>query len=184
MRLKFVVVALAAVLVMSVSSLACGKVTPQSVVANVSNSGALVIQSVDLSQKFIIEQEAAGRIPRNEARAAMTVVQRILVTTKDKVIPYLDQLNKVPTLDAAKPVLAQLQDALRLVSSDVVQILIPIKDEGTREQLGKLATGIADAITKVNDTIFAILAAKGGATAKSGDDDAPAQGGLILTFPR
>jgi hypothetical protein len=137
-----------------------GKADPPTIATAVSNNATIVVQAIDEVQKFIIEQEAAKRIPRNAAVTAMETIRRALEASR-AARGHVEKLLLLPSGSAdAKPLIGQIQDALSLASSEAALALVPIGDEAVRQQIGQLLVSVNKAISEVNKMI---LASAGGA---------------------
>jgi hypothetical protein len=131
------------------SACAAGK-TPAAVAANVAHNGTILVDVVDKVQDFVIAQEAAGTIPRNQAVTAMEGIGRALDAAK-RVPGNLDKLAQLSDGSSEEQtVLTQIRDALTIISTEVGQALIPIESAEMRKQIGALAA-------EVNKTIGIVL---------------------------
>lgn len=159
MKKHIMLIVLFAFIATVVSSQACaGKADPNTVVTSVSNNATVVVQAVDEVQKFIIAEEAAGRIPRNAAVTAMEGIGRSLEASR-MAREHVSKLLLLPSGSTeAKPLIVQIQDALTLASSEAAMALVPIGDEAVRKQVGQLLTGVNKAIGEVNKMILAVAA--------------------------
>lgn len=154
-RLTFA--ALAAVTILSLTGCG-GNIHPNTVVTNVANNATVIVQAVDKIQDFVIEQEAAGRIPRNAAVTTMEHIGSALKAAR-QAHDYMDTLIQTSPSDLeTKTLMGQIQTTLAIVSTEVGMSLIPVNDETVRAQVAKLAGEVANAIAAVNNTLLAIQA--------------------------
>lgn len=161
MRMRKIRFGLPVLLLLAISACA-GKASPATIATTVANNGTLVVQAIDEVQKFVIAQEAEGRIPRNQAVTVMEGIGRALQASKTA-SGYVDQLIKLPTDSTdQKPLIDKIQDSLAIASSEVGMALVPIDNAEVRAQVGKLAGSVSRAIAEVNKVIVAVIAAKGG----------------------
>jgi len=136
-------------------SVGCGqKMTPVTVAANVGAHGKDLMTAVKKVQQAVIDAEAAGALPRNNARDAMVVFQRI-GANGEKAADLLDKLvTLAPESTESKTTVQQIQAALDLVSSDLFQALVPINNDTTRNQVITLAAEVSKTITIINREIL------------------------------
>ena len=120
------------VAVLMLASACTGNRRPAQIAGDVAHNGQIVVDAVDKTQRFIVEQEAAGRIPRNETVDAMKAIGAALAAAK-QASGYLDQIVKLdPGSAATDPLLKQLQDALALASTQTALAIVPIGNPTVR----------------------------------------------------
>jgi hypothetical protein len=157
-RQRFVVVAL--IVLAALSSSCAGNKSPSTVAANVAHNGTILVKSVDDVQKFVIDQEAKGVIPRNLAVTSMEGIGRGLDAARH-VPGALDRLASLPAGSAeAGPIVKEVQDALALVTKDVVSLALPNVPEAVRLQLTTLAAAVNSAISAIQAQIANVKGAK------------------------
>lgn len=155
MRFRVTHVRIASVLAALLILPACaGNRSPAAIAGDVAHNGTIVVNAVDALQKFIATQEAAGRVPRNQAVTAMEAIGRSLNAAKSAG-EYLDKLVKLqPSSSESASVIQQIQSALELASSEAALSLVPVGDEATRSQIARLIGEINKAIGQVNGFIL------------------------------
>ena len=144
------------VVVLAFTVACAGNRSPAAIAGTAAHNGTIVITAVDKVQRFIASEEAAGRVPRNEAVTAMEAIGKGLAASK-QASGYVEQLSKLdPGSTATEPLIVQLQAALSLASTQSALALVPISNPAIRGQIGLLVGEVNTAIGSVQQIILSL----------------------------
>ena len=133
------------------------KTTPKSVAANTATYGTMLVQGVDAVRKAVVDAEAKGALPRNEAVKVMQGVVKV-AQQAETISGYLNVLSKLPGSSAeVSTTVSKIQLALDLLSTDAFGLMIPIGPEGTRMQVSQLLAEVAKIIGTINRDVLGRL---------------------------
>lgn len=133
---------------------ACAGKDRPTVVASIANHGTTLMQTIKVTQQAVIDAEAQKIIPRNAAVASMETFREI-GAKGEEVAKLLNVLLALPGNSPEVPTtIDRIQQALTLIQSQLFTALVPIGDEATRAQVGRLAAEVSKTILILNREIL------------------------------
>jgi hypothetical protein len=136
------------------SNTACATNNAPQVVTTVSTAGTELMGGIKKFQQAVFDAEAAGKISRNKARTAVEATKTVGDAGQTAAKLLQEYLN-ARTLAEKQSLAQQIQAALGLVNSGLVQALLPIDDEATRTSLTAFITEIQKTVLNISSQLLA-----------------------------
>jgi hypothetical protein len=130
-------------------SISCAGKTPPTIARDTAQRGEMLMNAVHAVQKEVIAAESRKAIPTEAARRSMEVFKKV----GDAGQEVANGLDSLVTLTAgsteAASVVQRVQAALAVVDSGILEALVPIGDEATRNQVVQLAREVNKIATEI-----------------------------------